>query len=67
MITRDALAYVAEISRDRSLFTTPQKASISQLDNTSIDCDDESQAAEELTRLREEKLMRLLGQSVIKK
>ena len=67
MITRDALAYVAEVSREGILFATPQKSSISQLDNTSIDGDDDSKAAEELSRLREEKLMKLLGQSEIKK
>ena len=38
-VTRDALNYIAEVKRDRSIFATPNKASISadQLDSVSIE------------------------------
>ena len=56
MVTRDALSYVAEISKDRSIFATPSKVSqIEDVSNISITVSDDlekSQQVEELTKLR---------------
>ena len=65
--TRDALSYVAELKRERSIFHTPSKPSISL--NESVSQIDEGDLEKELekTRLREEKLMMLLERSESKK
>ena len=69
MVTRDALSFVAEISRTRSIFYTPRNTQ-SQFDSVSqVGADDlnTSQMEEEKTQLREERLMKLLNKSEIKK
>ena len=38
-VTRDALSYVAEINRERSIFATPHKASQSQFETVSVEED----------------------------
>ena len=67
--TRDALAYVAEVKRDRSMFATPSKSSIFNYESNLQEVDDldASQIDEDKLQLREEKLMELLQKSEIKK
>ena len=67
--TRDALSYVAELKRERSIFHTPSKSIASQLDSISqVDLDDlnTSQVEEEKAQERKAKLMELLEKSKTK-
>ena len=66
-VTRDALSYIAEIKRDRSMFMTPQKTSIEQQSDMSIDAIDQDKSETEMALLREAKLLDLLGKSEVKK
>ena len=65
--TRDALSYVAELKRERSIFQTPSKSSISPNESVSQIDEGEVEKESEKTRLREEKLMMLLERSESKK
>ena len=69
-VTRDALNYIAEVKRDRSMFTTPNKASISvdQLESISIDNTlTELDKSNDKSQVREDKLMDLIKKCEIPK
>ena len=68
--TRDALSYVAELKRERSIFHTPSKSIASQFDSVSqVDPEDlnTSNVEEEKVQERKAKLMELLEKSETKK
>ena len=67
--TRDALSYVAELKRERSIFHTPSKSITDQFDSISqVDPDDlnTSHIEEEKAQERKAKLMELLEKSETK-
>ena len=67
--TRDALSYVAELKRERSIFHTPSKSITSQFDSISqVDADDlnTSHVEEEKAQERKARLMELLEKSEMK-
>ena len=63
-VTRDALTYIAEIKRDRSMLMP----TIDQISSVSIDqVSDQEKKQEESQQLRDEKLMQLLSKCEIPK
>ena len=68
MVTRDALSYIAEVKRDRSMFMSTPKQTIDQVSSISIDqITNNDVKDEEAHQLRDEKLMQLFDKCEIKK